>query len=105
MAYSMVINPLSPIKLVQQQIEPDSLLGFGIVAQRPIQENEYIYELPEMITKTARPSIQSNLSVIIPHHCQKQGTEPQVLFGPLIFVNHLCEGYNIMVSHHQQLPK
>jgi len=98
MAYSMIINPQSPIKLVQRAMGLDGSRGFGILAQRTIQENEYIYELPGMIAKSARPSIQSNLSIIIPHHCQKQGTEERVFFGPLRFVNHLCLGYNVMAS-------
>jgi len=98
MAYSMVINPLSPVKLVQQTMGSGGPRGFGIIARRAIQKNEYIYELPGMIAKTSRPSIQSKLSIIIPHHRQRQGTEERVFFGPLRFVNHLCEGYNIMVS-------
>src|SRR6266700_3081047 len=80
MAYSTVINPFSPVKLVQRMIGPDGPRGFGIIA------------------KPACPSIQSKLSVIIPHHCQRQGTEERVFFGPLRFVNHLCKGYNIVVS-------
>ena len=100
MAYSMVINPLSPIKLVQRIIGPHGPRGFGIIAQRSIQKNEYIYELPGMIAKTSRPSIQSNLSIIIPHHRQRQGTEERVFFGPLRFVNHMCKEYNIMVSYY-----
>ena len=98
MAYSMVINPLSPIKLVQRPMGPSGSRGFGIIARRPIQNKEYIYELPGMIAKSARPSIQSKLSIIIPHHSQKQGKEERVFFGPLRFVNHLCEGFNVMVS-------
>lgn len=98
MAYTMVINPSSPVKLVQRKIGPDGPRGFGIVARRPIQENEYIYELPGMIAKSARPNIQSKLSVIVPHHSQKQGKGERVFFGPLRFVNHQCEGYSVVVS-------
>ena len=97
-AYTTVINPSSPVKLVQRPIGPRGPRGFGIVARRPIQKNEYIYELPGMIAKSARPHIQSKLSVIIPHHSQKQGKEERVFFGPLRFVNHMCEEYNVSVS-------
>jgi len=97
-AYSMVINPSAPIKLVQRPIGPGGPRGFGIISRRFIQKNEYIYELPGMIAKSSRPSIQSKLSIIVPHHGQKQGKEERVLFGPLRFVNHICEGYNITAS-------
>jgi hypothetical protein len=71
----MVINPLSPIKLVQRPIGVSGQRGFGIVAQRFIQKGEYLFELPGLITKTSAPSFQSKLSMIIPHHRQKQGSE------------------------------
>ena len=94
----MVINPASPIKLVQRPMGPNSPRGFGIIARRFIYEGEYIYELPGMIAKTSRPDIQSNLSIMIPHRRQNQGSEERVFFGPLRFVNHICEEPNIMVS-------
>lgn len=97
-AYTMVINPSSPIRLTQQPMGPNGIRGFGIVATRLIQENEYIYELPGMIAKSSRPDIQSMLSIIVPHPRQKEMIEERVLFGPLRFVNHICQGYNIMVS-------
>ena len=97
-AYTMVINPVSPIKLIQRPIGPNGPRGFGITARRFIQKGEYLYELPGMIAKTSRPNIQSNLSVIIPHTRQEQGSEGRVLFGPLRFVNHLCEGSNVTAS-------
>jgi hypothetical protein len=40
MAYSMVINPLSPVKLVQQTMGSGGLQGFGIIARWVIQKNE-----------------------------------------------------------------
>ena len=94
----MVVNPISPVKLVQRPMIPNGPRGFGIIARRFIQEGEYIYELPGMIAKTSRPNIQSTLSIIIPHHRQNQGSEERVLFGPLRFVNHICKGSNITVS-------
>jgi hypothetical protein len=97
-AYSMVINPLSPVKLIQRVVGPGGPRGFGIVARRFIQEKEYIYELPGMIAKNARPRIQSRLSIITPHYRQNQGSEGRILFGPLRFVNHICKGFNIVVS-------
>jgi len=97
-AYTMVVNPASPIKLIQRLIGPNGPRGFGITARRFIQKGEYLYELPGMIAKTSRPNIQSNLSIIIPHHRQQQGSEERVLFGPLRFVNHVCEGSNITAS-------
>ena len=45
MAYTMVINPTSPIKLVQRPMMPNGPRGFGITARRFIQEGEYIYVL------------------------------------------------------------
>jgi len=97
MSYTMVINPSSPIRLVQRTMGLGDQRGFGIIATRAIQQNELIYELPGMIASSARPAIQSSLSIIIPHRCQEQGTEERVLFGPLRFVNHMCNGSNIMV--------
>lgn len=94
----MVINPLSPVKLVQRPIGIDGERGFGIVAKRFIKEGEYIFELPGMIAKTSAPSLQTQLSMIIPHRRQKQGTTARVLFGPLRFVNHICKGFNVTVS-------
>lgn len=77
---------------------PGGPRGFGIVARRFLHKDEYIYELPGMIAKSSVPKIQSMLSKIIPHHVQNQGSEERVLFGPLRFVNHQCEGYNVSVS-------
>ena len=94
----MVVNPVSPIKLVQRLMMPNGPRGFGIIAQRFIQEGEYIYELPGMIAKTSQPNIQSKLSIMLPHRRQNQGSEERVFFGPLRFVNHICKGPNIMVS-------
>jgi hypothetical protein len=94
----MVVNPVSPIKLVQRPMMPNGPRGFGIVARRFIQEGEYIYELPGMIAKTSRPNIQSKLSIMLPHRRQNQGSEERVFFGPLRFVNHICKGPNITVS-------
>ena len=77
---------------------PNGPRGFGIVARRFLHKEEYIYELPGMIAKTSVPKIESMLSKIIPHTVQKQGSEERVFFGPLRFVNHQCEGYNVSVS-------
>ena len=77
---------------------PNGPRGFGIVARRFIQKGEYIYELPGMIAKTSQPNIQSNLSIMLPHPRQNQGSEARVFFGPLRFVNHICDGPNITVS-------
>ena len=77
---------------------PNSPRGFGIIAQWFIQKEEYIYELSSMITKTSQPDIQSNLSIIYPHHWQNQGSKERLFFGPLKFVNHICDGPNITVS-------
>ena len=94
----MAINPAAPIKLVQRPIGTGGERGFGIVAKRFIKEGEYIFELPGMIAKTSTPYLQTQLSLIIPHRCQKQGTKERVLFGPLRFVNHICKESNVTVS-------
>ncbi|KAF8970779.1 hypothetical protein BDZ97DRAFT_1651914 [Flammula alnicola] len=90
-AYAMIINPESTVKLSVIALGPERITGFAIHANRMIKKGEQIYELVGLMPKDNKTK-HSELSCVKPNPSQNQSPRVErVLFGPIRFINHVCE--------------
>ncbi|KAJ7149004.1 hypothetical protein C8R43DRAFT_952248 [Mycena crocata] len=86
-AYSMLVAPWSPVSLTVSPPGVYCRRGFGIVADRDLFENEYLWELAGMLSSDYTDQ-HTGLSVV-PHPDAKKNTL-HILFGPIRLINHDC---------------
>jgi hypothetical protein len=60
----------------------------GIIATAEIEEDTSLWELTGLLSYDSIR--ERSLSTIIPHACQKIGSDPRLLVGPAHMVNHSC---------------
>lgn len=75
----------------------DKKKEFGVQASRKFCKGEYIYVLVGLMP-TDSLAKHTELSAMVPHKDQEETMESRVLFGPIRFINHHCEMYNVEVS-------
>lgn len=94
----MVINAKSCVKLSCAAMGPAGTLGFAVHAATNMAKGHEIRELAGLMPKDGRAK-HSEVSRIRPASDQNQsGRVERVLFGPIRFINHVCETPNAEVS-------
>jgi len=94
-AYSLLLLKCSDVRLKLTSIGMKE--EFGVLASRKFFPGEFIYELVGLVPIDGLAS-HTELSVTMPHIDQGETVEPRVLFGPIRFINHHCDEYNVQVS-------
>lgn len=73
------------------------LLQFSVVANRPLVENEIIYDLMGIMAIDG-DAPHSHLSEITGHTSQPAAGQVRILDGAIRFINHSCQKFNCEVS-------
>jgi len=85
------------VQLKVTRMGQEDNLGFAIYATRHIKGGDPIYELIGAMPGNSKTP-HSGLSTITPHPDQAlPNLAPRFLFGPVRFINHLCQNFNVEV--------